>query len=240
MGIQEDEVNKLEIDGPRQRVYIKFVNEHRLNRTSRDMQGKQTYKHDNGEQSQVIIELAGLGRRDLRIANLPPEVNNRVVIEFLIKYGEVLEIKEEYWTSAYRYKIANGIRLVQIKLKHHLPSRLVIAGHTVDVTYTGQPQTCFSCHQTGHIFQQCPHRRRGSPKEGGRPTPTWANIAAKKSLTHCLILLYPARNERTHSMRRKQTSLTTTINIQLPMHTIPTVTLTCEMAWRLVQLQGVY
>ena len=169
----------LQIDGPRRRVYIKFVNEHRLNRTLRDTQGKQTYKHENGEQSQVIVELAGLGTREIMIANLSPEVNNRVVIEFLIKYGEVLEIKEEYWTSAYRYKIANGIRLVQIKLKHHIPSRLVISGHTVDVSYTGQPQTCFSCHQTGHIFQQCPHRRRGSPKEGDTPTPTWANIAAK-------------------------------------------------------------
>jgi hypothetical protein len=179
MGIQEDEVSMLQIDGPRRRAYIKFVNEHRLNRTLRDTQGKQTYKHENGEQSQVIVELAGLGTREIRIVNLPPEVNNRVVIEFMINYGEVLEIKEEYWTSAYRYKIANGVRLVQIKLKHHIPSRLVISGHTVDVSYTGQPQTCFSCHQTGHIFQQCPHRRSGSPKEGDTPTSTWANIAAK-------------------------------------------------------------
>jgi hypothetical protein len=93
-----------------------------------------TDKHENGEPSQVIVELARLGTREIRIANLPSEVNNRVVIEFLIKYGAVLENNEEYWTSAYRYKIANGIRLVQIKLKHHIPSKLVIAGHTVDVT----------------------------------------------------------------------------------------------------------
>jgi hypothetical protein len=71
MGIQEDEVNMLHIDGPRRHVYIKFTKEHRLNRTLRNTHGKQTYRHENGEQSQVIIEIAGIGTREIRIANLP-------------------------------------------------------------------------------------------------------------------------------------------------------------------------
>jgi hypothetical protein len=147
-----------------------------------------------------------------------------VVIEFLIKYGEVLEIKEEYWTSAYRYKIANGIRLVQINLKRHIPSRLVIAGHTVDVTYTGQPQTCFSCHQTGHIFNNAPIAGAESQRRGVHQHQHGRTLRRRTSLTHSLILLYPANNKLTHSMRRKETSLTTTINIRLLMHTIRTVT----------------
>jgi hypothetical protein len=90
-----------------------------------------------------------------------------VVIEFLIKYGEVLEIKEEYWTSAYRYKIANGTSLVQVKLKHHLPSRLVIAGHTVDVTYTGKATNLFFLPPDGTYFSTMPPSQARKPKGRG-------------------------------------------------------------------------
>jgi hypothetical protein len=73
------------------------------------------------------------------------------------------------------------MRLVHIKLKQHLPSRLTIAGHTVDATYPGQPQTCFACNETGHIFQTCPHSRRGNPKVGGANSLTWADITVQTS-----------------------------------------------------------
>jgi hypothetical protein len=83
----------------------------------------------------------------------------------------------------YRYKVSNGVRLVRTKLRHHLPSRIVISGHTVDNSYEGQPQTYFGCQETGHIYQNCPHRRRGSPQEGKANTSTWANIAAQHTPT---------------------------------------------------------
>lgn len=35
----------------------------------------------------------------------------------LTKYGEVKNIKEELWTQAYRYKVYNGKRIVDMKFK---------------------------------------------------------------------------------------------------------------------------
>jgi len=46
------------------------------------------------------------------------------------KYEEVKSIRDEVWTSAYRYKVYNGIRIVEMKLKQHLPSHMSIAGTT--------------------------------------------------------------------------------------------------------------
>jgi hypothetical protein len=164
----------IQIDGPRRRVYIKFVNTLKMTQILQDTDGTLTYRHDNGEQSNITIETAGMGTREIRIATLPPEVNDRAIKETLTKYGEVIEIKEEYWTISYRYKVSNGVRLAQNKLKQHLPSRMIIAGHTVDITYSGQPQTCYVCNEIGRTFQHCPHRRRRSPKEGGANTTTRA------------------------------------------------------------------
>jgi hypothetical protein len=177
MGLQEDAAIMVQIDGPRRRVYIKFVNTLKMTQILNKTNGNLSYRHDNGEQSNVTIEIAGLVTREIHIATLPPEVTDRVIKEVLTKYGEVLDIKEEFWTTSYRY-VSNVVGLAQNKLIGHLPSRIVIAGHTCDITYPGQPQTYFACNEIGHIFQHCPHRRRGSPKEGEETTNTWAQVAA--------------------------------------------------------------
>ena len=181
MGLTEDDICMLQIDGPRRKVYIKFVADHKLESTLRETQGLLTYRHIEGEQSTVRIERAGMGVREVRIANLPPEVPNRTISEALTKYGETLDIKADCWTTAYRYKISNGIRLVKFNLKKHMPSRMVIAGNTVEVTYQGQPATCYACHETGHIFSSCPHRRRVSPRRDGPVKPTWADVVADQT-----------------------------------------------------------
>jgi hypothetical protein len=72
MGLGEDEVCLIQIDRPRRKVYIKFVSETRLDRLMRETNGTLTYRHANGEQSQVLTEKAGVGLREIRVANLPP------------------------------------------------------------------------------------------------------------------------------------------------------------------------
>jgi hypothetical protein len=80
-----------------------------------------------------------MGTKKIRIARLPPEVTENVIRDSLIKYGEVKNIRDESWTSAYRYKVYNGVRIVDMKLKKHLPSYMAIAGNDSLITYDGQP-----------------------------------------------------------------------------------------------------
>ena len=79
--------------------------------------------------SQVIIELAGMRIKKIRIASLPPEVTENTIRDSLTKYGEVKNTREELWTSAYRYKVYNGIGIVDMTLKQHLQSHMSIAGN---------------------------------------------------------------------------------------------------------------
>jgi RNA recognition motif-containing protein len=146
-----------------------------------DTEGQFDYRHETGEISKVKIERAGMGIRTVRIANLPPEVSDRTMKNILSQYGEVKEVKEERWSKSYRYKIANGIRLVTMNLRSHIPSYLTIANNKVLLSYQGQPMTCCGCGITGHFNQECSARfnrvRRTTP-----PTPTtWSTIVQQQN-----------------------------------------------------------
>lgn len=66
----------IQIDGTRRHVFIKFANGGRMLDMIDGTKGQQEYMHDNGEFSQVTTEIAGIGIRKIRIANLPPEVSD--------------------------------------------------------------------------------------------------------------------------------------------------------------------
>ena len=85
-----------------------------------------------------------MGIRKVRISNLPSELPDRTIRGQSGQTGEVKNIKKELLTKAYRYKVSNGIRIVEMNLKLHLPSHMIIAGHRVLVSYDGQPSTCYA------------------------------------------------------------------------------------------------
>ena len=62
--------------------------------------------------------------KKIRIASLPPGVSENTIRDSLTKHGEVKNIREGLWTSVYRYKVYNGIRIVDMNLKQHLPSHM--------------------------------------------------------------------------------------------------------------------
>jgi hypothetical protein len=152
----------IQVDGPTRRVYIKFISEERAQAVLQDSKGPLEFRHDNGELSQVIIELAGMGTKKIRIARLPPEVTANMKRASLTKYGEVKNMRNEIWTLAYKYKIYNGITIVDMKLTKHLPSHMAIAGYDTLISYDGQPPTCYRRNETGHQQQDCPRRKRVS------------------------------------------------------------------------------
>jgi hypothetical protein len=108
MGLLEDDVNMIQIVGSKRRVYIKFVNNQRMTRILQDTNGTLPYRHDTGEQSTSGSRFGDAGNTHW---NAPPEVNDHAIKEALLKFGDVVYIKEENWTHSYRYKVSNGIRL---------------------------------------------------------------------------------------------------------------------------------
>jgi len=54
------------------------------------------------------------------MANISPEIPDKTIKIGLNRYGEVKEVKEENWSRAYRYPVANGIRIATIRLSQHI------------------------------------------------------------------------------------------------------------------------
>ena len=168
--IPEHEVLMVQIDGIRRQVFIKLKNSEQVVVILTDTNGSVDYKYPSGEIFRVNIDHAGLGTKRIRVANLPPEIHDEILREALKPYGKILGVSGENWSKAYRYQVSNGIRNVQIVLSKHVPANLTVAGHRVILSYEGQPISCYSCGDEGHVASTCPTRLR--PVEGRlRPRP---------------------------------------------------------------------
>jgi hypothetical protein len=90
-------------------------------------------------------------------------------------FGNVQTIQEETWAKHYRYNVSIGVKNITTLTKH-IPSYVVIDGHRA-ITYDGQPQTCYGCGETAHMYHACP-KRRVAKATSVPVNPTWADITA--------------------------------------------------------------
>jgi hypothetical protein len=49
-------------------------------------------------------------------------------------------------------------------LKKHIPSYIVIAGYRALISYDGQPQTCYGCSDTEHMYNVCRNAGERRPR----------------------------------------------------------------------------
>ena len=87
MQLPENDISMIQIDGSKRHVFIKLANTEPMQHVLQETNGQMEFRHDNGELSTVKIEPAGMGVRRIRIANLLPEVHDRIIREMLTKYG---------------------------------------------------------------------------------------------------------------------------------------------------------
>jgi hypothetical protein len=149
--VTENSVKMIQIDGTNRQVYIKFMDDEYVQDILRTTNGHAAYRHVRWEIFQVSIDFAGMGSRRVRIATLPPEIPERTIRAALAQYGEIKTIQDDTWSKAYRYQVANGIKVITINLTKHLPSRMTIAGNRVLTSYDSQTLVCYGCGETGHM-----------------------------------------------------------------------------------------
>ena len=73
--VAEATVTMIIIDGPRRQVFMKIVGLQYVQEVLYTTKGQSEYKHSNPAISPVRIEMAGMGTKRVRIANLPPEID---------------------------------------------------------------------------------------------------------------------------------------------------------------------
>jgi len=121
--------------------------------------------------------MAGLGTKRIRIASLPPEVPEGPIRTALAQYGDMKSIQEESWSKAYHYAVSNGIKIITMALKKHIPSHATITSHRVLISYERPPVTCYGCNATDHVYQICPKRLETAKGRRNEQTVTWAHVA---------------------------------------------------------------
>jgi len=107
--IQEGKVNMIQIDGIKRQVFIKFVDNESVHALLRDTSRRVEWKYPNGELSIVNIDMAGMGTKRIRVANLPPEVPNHIHLKSLPLFGKVLNIHAEMWVKISRTRVKWGL-----------------------------------------------------------------------------------------------------------------------------------
>jgi len=72
--VEESDISMIQIDGPKRQAHIKIAAAQRSMGTLNEMNWSMQYDHCKGRRSTVTITLAGLGMRNARIDNPPPQV----------------------------------------------------------------------------------------------------------------------------------------------------------------------
>jgi len=86
----------------------------------------------------------------------PPKIPYGIIRDALAPYRKVPDIRIDSWFKAYRYAVSKGIRQVPVLMTQHATYHLIFAGYRVQLSYDGQPATCYGCGKVGHMFQDCP------------------------------------------------------------------------------------
>ena len=181
--IPEQDVLLVQIDGLRRQVYIKLTTSEQVIAIIQKTNGSVDYNYPSGEIFRVTIDVAGLGTKRVRIANLPPEVPDDILRDTMKQYGKIISIRTETWSTTYRYKVSNGIRNVHIVMSRHIPPTLTVAGNKVLLSYDGQPFTCYTCGEEGHVASTCPQKRRPVTERRRTHPASYAGILASADPT---------------------------------------------------------
>jgi hypothetical protein len=199
----------IKIDGTKRQVFIKFAEQQSVINLLHATAGQEECKHHTGEITKVAISEAGMGFKRIRVANLPPEVKEKILKTALAPDGTVMDIREEKWSRAYRHVVANGIRQVTMTLTNHMPSHLTVEGRRELIAYDGQPMTCYGCGETGHLYPTCPTRRTIGLETRVRQRNIYASIAAPMKInTNNMTPGRPLEKQEIHSPPADQSHAT--------------------------------
>jgi len=76
-----------------------------------------------------------------------------------------------------------------MSLVKHIPSHVVVAGYRTLISYEGQPTTCYSCKEPGHLQTACPHRWRERAESIPATTASWGEVTARGPISNTTTIL---------------------------------------------------
>ncbi|XP_050299620.1 uncharacterized protein LOC126738362 [Anthonomus grandis grandis] len=164
-----DQVCGIQCNTLSKKVYIKLISNLLVKNTLKKFETESPKFIDNeGIRHEIPLEEEG---QDvvLRIYDLPLELKDCKIKEYLSIYGSVKSVRREKCSGSEYYEVENGIRSVLITMKKPIPSYISIESYTSLVVYKNQIRTCVLCNKPGHERRDCPDRIVARIQEIRRP-----------------------------------------------------------------------
>lgn len=120
------------------------------------------YIDENNQIYPISVKMAD-GAIDVRIYDLPPEMDNVLIKHALSIYGTVHMVSNEKWSNNVKFQILSGVRIANMVVEKPIQSFLNIEEFKTLVTYPNQIPTCFHCSEPNHVGQKCP--QKSAPKD---------------------------------------------------------------------------
>lgn len=158
IGITNDQVHTAYYDTDLCCFFVKLLNPVLLDKILMKFGGEAEFRYRDSSVSTVLIYNAEVEYKNVRVFNLPPEVENCYLKEVLTSYGDVKSIRNELWSKQHRLQCFSGVRSVEMHIRKNIPSNLMICGYKARISYEGQVGTCFLCNESGHERSECPNR----------------------------------------------------------------------------------
>jgi hypothetical protein len=156
--LSQNDVKSLQISYYKRLVFIETTNLDKAVELVETKNLKQSIASDNIEYPiKLYMEDCAI---NVKIHDLPPNMNNDIIKRKISEYGEVLSVTDEVWDSSYIYKdIKSGVRIVRMRLNCHIPSFISVEGEHTYITYTDQILTCRWCGFRLHPGTKCSDNR---------------------------------------------------------------------------------
>lgn len=101
------------------------------------------------------------GSVEVKIHDLPEDVSEATIVEYLSGYGTVLSIRELTWGEGYEYGgVPLGIWSARMVLRQNIDSWVTIDGEQAYIVYKGQIQSCKHCHEQAHAGISCVQNKK--------------------------------------------------------------------------------
>lgn len=160
LGLKREDIKRLQCHRGGACAFVKVADLAIAQKVVDEHDAKHEVEVGEGKKIKLRLSLED-GSVEVRVHDLPEDVPEEKVVEFLNESGEVFSIREVLWGESVEDEgIPLGIWSARMLVKRNIDSWVSIDGETAFVTYKGQLQTCRHCKEQAHTGISCVQNKK--------------------------------------------------------------------------------
>ena len=176
LGLKKEEVQRLQCHRGEQCAFVKVIDLTLAQKVVDEHDGRHEVEL-GGRKNKLRITMED-GSVEVKVHDLPEDVSEEKIVEFLSAFGDVLSLHELTWGENYEFGgIPLGIWSARMTIRQNIDSWVTIDGQQAYIVYKGQLLSCKHCKEQAHSGISCVQNKKLLVQK------SYANVA-KQSGTH--------------------------------------------------------